>query len=281
MTELILVPVSHLRPHPANARRSYGDLDELAASMRERGLIQPLRVCPNGEPGNYTIIAGHRRWLAAQRAGIDELLCVVSEMSETDQKLAMLTENLQRADLSPLEEARAYQAMIADSGMSVNKLATSIGKSHSQVSQRLKLLDLDEVVQGLVENGSLSLAHGEELGAAPVGQQRRFALRSVRGGWTFLHLKRMIRQTLDTNGAVAHMREAKAATLKTKAAAKAAMLAARPQTPSQVQALLAGREGAVEWARVHAAAKLACRSCGGLGLCADCPLPEMVTEMTR
>ena len=129
-------------------------------SIRERGILQPLLVRPasSGAAG-YEIVAGERRWRAAQRAGLHEVPAVVRELSDQETLELALIENLQRADLSPLDEAQAFRRLIDDFGHTQDELAQAIGKSRSHVANTLRLLTLPAAVQALVEDGSLSAGH--------------------------------------------------------------------------------------------------------------------------
>ena len=160
------VPVEFLRRNPNNPRRSFAeaDLAELAASIRERGVIQPIIVRPIRDlPDVFEIIAGERRWRAAQRAELHDVPVVVVE---ADDKLALelaIVENVQRADLNAIEEASGYGRLIAQHGYSQTDLATTLGKSRSHVANTLRLLKLPERVRDMLSRGEISAGHGRAL----------------------------------------------------------------------------------------------------------------------
>ena len=164
------VPIEFLHPSPQQPRRRFDDaeLDVLAQSIRERGVLQPLLVRPSGGgAAGYEIVAGERRWRAAQRAGQHEVPVVVRELSDQETLELALIENLQRADLSPLDEAHAYRRLTNEFAHTQEALAEAIGKSRSHVANTLRLLTLPASVQELVEDGRLSAGHARALVGSP------------------------------------------------------------------------------------------------------------------
>lgn len=162
-----MIPVSAIAPHPDQPRRHFDEaaLDELAASIAERGIIQPIIVRPHGH--DYQIVAGERRWRAAQRARLHEVPVVVRDYSDTETLQIALLENIQRQDLNAIEEARAYQRLIDEFGHTQDVVAKAVHKSRSHVANLLRLLDLPEEVQARVIDGSLSMGHARAIiGAA-------------------------------------------------------------------------------------------------------------------
>ncbi|PZQ79439.1 MAG: chromosome partitioning protein ParB [Ancylobacter novellus] len=160
------VPVSFLRANPNNPRRTFGeeDLEDLAASIRERGVIQPIVVrAVAGARDAYEIVAGERRWRATQRAGVHEVPIVVVEVDDREALEIAIIENVQRADLNPLEEAAGYQALAEQFGYSQNDLARVIGKSRSHVANTVRLLKLPESVKEYLADGRLSAGHARAL----------------------------------------------------------------------------------------------------------------------
>jgi ParB family chromosome partitioning protein len=158
--------VAVLEPSPFQPRREMGEeaLAELAASITQRGILQPLLVRPNpGKPGHYQIIAGERRWRAAQKARLHEVPVLVRELSDSDAMAAGLVENLQRQDLNPVEEAAGYQRLIKEFNMTQETLADAIGKSRGHIGNCLRLLVLPERVLEHVREGSLSFGHARAL----------------------------------------------------------------------------------------------------------------------
>ena len=158
-----LIPVASIEPHPGQPRRHFDDakLDELAASIQERGVIQPIIVRPHGH--RFQIVAGERRWRAAQRARLHEVPAIVREFSDTETLEVALIENIQRADLNAIEEAQAYGRLIADYGHSQEELGKLVNKSRSHVANLLRLLDLPQEVQAMVATGDLSMGHARAL----------------------------------------------------------------------------------------------------------------------
>jgi ParB family chromosome partitioning protein len=153
------VPIEYLRPNPRNPRRNYADteLDELAASIKQHGIIQPVVVRPlRGVKDSYEIIAGERRWRAAQRAALHEIPIVPVEASDSEALELAIIENVQRSDLNPLEEAGGYQALASDYGHSHEEIARIVGKSRSHVTNTLRLLKLPEPVKAYIHAGKIT-----------------------------------------------------------------------------------------------------------------------------
>ena len=156
-----------LRPNARNPRRVFSDteLDELAASLRERGIIQPIVVRPlRGVPDTYEIIAGERRWRAAQRAGLHEVPVVIIEATDAEALQLAIIENVQRTDLNPLEEAEGYRALIHDFSHSQDDVARIVGKSRSHVANTLRLQTLPDRVKDHIHAGRLSAGHARASG---------------------------------------------------------------------------------------------------------------------
>ena len=158
------MPIEMLRASPNNPRKHFAeaDLDELAKSIRDKGLLQPLVVRPL-EHGEYEIVAGERRWRAAQRAGIHDVPVLIRELSDGEALEIALIENIQRTDLNPLEEARAYGMLLEQFLYTQQQLAESIGKSRSHVSNTLRLLTLPDSVRQQIEQGILTAGHARAL----------------------------------------------------------------------------------------------------------------------
>jgi ParB family chromosome partitioning protein len=162
--------IENIRPNPRNPRRTFTDaeLSELSDSIRERGIIQPIVVRPvRGANDTFEIIAGERRWRAAQRAGLHEVPVVVVEATDAQALEFAIIENVQRADLNPIEEAAGYQALIDEFNHSQDDVAQFIGKSRSHVANTLRLLKLSEPVRALVLSGQLSAGHARQLVGQP------------------------------------------------------------------------------------------------------------------
>lgn len=173
------LPLADLEPNPGQPRRLFReeDLEDLAASIRERGVLQPILVRPNprrdGAP--YEIIAGERRWRAAQRAGLTNAPVLVRRFDDAAAFEVALVENVQRADLNPLEEATGYARLIEDFGYTQERLAQGLGKSRSHIANLLRLLKLPEEARRMLEEGTLTAGHARALLAAadPLALARR------------------------------------------------------------------------------------------------------------
>ena len=160
------VPTTSLRPNARNPRRNFSEteLDELTASLRDRGMIQPIVARPvRGAPDAFEIIAGERRWRAAQRAGLHEVPVVIVEASDEEALQLAIIENVQRADLNPLEEAEGYRALIRDFSHSQDDVARIVGKSRSHVANTLRLQTLPNRVKEHIQSGRLSAGHARAL----------------------------------------------------------------------------------------------------------------------
>ncbi|MGH6673871.1 MAG: ParB/RepB/Spo0J family partition protein [Xanthobacteraceae bacterium] len=160
------LPTASLRPNARNPRRMFsdGELDELAASLRERGIIQPIVARPlRGVADAYEIIAGERRWRAAQRAGLHDVPVVIIEATDAEALQLAIVENVQRADLNPLEEAEGYRALIRDFSHSQEDVARMVGKSRSHVANTLRLQTLPDRVKEHIHSGRLSAGHARAL----------------------------------------------------------------------------------------------------------------------
>jgi ParB family transcriptional regulator, chromosome partitioning protein len=171
-------PISLIGPNPANPRRQFNDdeLADLAESIRAHGVVQPVIVRPApGRPGSLEIIAGERRWRAAQRAGLERIPVIVKSVDDRTALELAIVENVQRADLNAIEEAAGYQQLIDQYEYSQNDLAQVIGKSRSHVANTLRLMRLPDTVRAYIISGALSAGHARALITAndPEGLARR------------------------------------------------------------------------------------------------------------
>jgi len=160
------VPVEHLHPGKYQPRRiiDMDHIDELAASVRDKGIIQPIIVRRHPDkPSEYEIIAGERRWRAAQRAELHEVPIVIKDFDDLETLEVALIENLQRQDLNPLEEAEGYQRLMEEFGHTQEIMAKSIGKSRSHVANMVRLIALPAPVKDMVDDGRLSAGHARAL----------------------------------------------------------------------------------------------------------------------
>jgi len=160
------VPIEKISPNPEQPRRSFAEeaLDDLASSIREKGIIQPLilRVDP-GDPAGFQIVAGERRWRAAQRAQLHEVPAIVRDLDDTEVLEVAIIENIQRADLNPVEEASGYRQLMERFGHTQEKLADALGKSRSHIANMLRLLNLEPEPLGLLRDGKLTTGHARAL----------------------------------------------------------------------------------------------------------------------
>lgn len=169
------LPIDEIHPNKGQPRKRFkeDELEELADSIRQNGVLQPLLVRKVGS--SYEIVAGERRYQAAQRAGLKELPVIIREISDDEVFKLALIENLQRSDLSPLEEANGYRQLIKERGLTQEELAKILSKSRSTITNTLRLLDLPEEVQRLVEEGELTAGHARAILAVP-SEEGRIAL---------------------------------------------------------------------------------------------------------
>jgi ParB family transcriptional regulator, chromosome partitioning protein len=175
------VPIEFVSPNPKNPRRNFAEaeLSDLAQSIREHGIVQPVLVRRKPD-GKYEIIAGERRWRAAQRAGLNEIPVLVRDVDDRTALELAIIENVQRADLNAVEEAQGYQQLIDEHNYTQADLGNVIGKSRSHVANTLRLLKLPEVIRDLLVDGTLSAGHARTLvtAADPAGLAKRI----VEGG---------------------------------------------------------------------------------------------------
>lgn len=160
----ISIPIENIVPNPDQPRRNFTQdhLDELAASIKEKGVIQPL-IVRQKEDGKYEIVAGERRWRASQMAQLHELPVVVRDYNDTEVLEIAIIENIQRADLNPVEEAAGYRALMDKFGHTQEKLSEALGKSRSHIANLMRLLNLPDDVQSLLKAGDLSAGHARAL----------------------------------------------------------------------------------------------------------------------
>ena len=184
------LPIERIQPNPAQPRRDFdeAELDELAASIAERGVIQPIVVRPDPDSADtYQIVAGERRWRAAQRAQLHEMPVVVRALEDRDMLELAIVENVQRSDLNPIEEATGYARLIESFGYTQDALARVIGKSRSHLANLMRLLSLPDEVQRHVRDGALSAGHARALIAAE--DPAALAAKAIRQGLTVRQLE--------------------------------------------------------------------------------------------
>jgi ParB family chromosome partitioning protein len=217
--ELLELPVGLIKPNPRQPRTKFdaAALAALAASIEASGVVQPLLVRPLHD-GSYELIAGERRWRAAQQAGLEKVPAVVRDSEHAERLQVALIENMVREDLNPVEEARACAALVDDLGLSKEDLARRIGRSRPAVSNLIRLLDLPDEALDLLESGGLSEGHGRALlGAAGNDVRRRLARDAASGGWSVRETENRVRlagQPKKGKGAVPSVRAEEAAALR-------------------------------------------------------------------
>jgi ParB family chromosome partitioning protein len=200
------LPTGMLRPNARNPRRSFSnaELDELVASLRKRGIIQPIVVRPvQGAVDAHEIIAGERRWRAAQRAGLHEVPVVIVEATDAEALQMAIIENVQRADLNALEEANGYRALMEEFDNSQDEIAKTVGKSRSHVANTLRLLKLPDTVKAHIHNGVLSAGHARMLVGQPNAEE--LAEEIVARGLNVRQVESLAREAVN-KGAQSHRR---------------------------------------------------------------------------
>lgn len=192
------LPIGDLQPgkYQPRTRMDPGSLEDLAASIKAQGLIQPISVRPLGN-GRHEIIAGERRWRAAQIAGLTEVPVLIREIPD-DAALAMsLIENIQREDLNPLEEAAGLQRLIDEFGMTHQQAADAVGRSRSAASNLLRLLQLAKPAQDLLMAGDIEMGHARALLAVPKTEQGRLAAEIADKGWSVRETEKRVARELN------------------------------------------------------------------------------------
>lgn len=203
--------IASIEPLAGNPRKHFDEaaLDELAASIAARGVIQPIIVRPRGQ-GRFELVAGERRWRAAQKARLHEIPALVRELSDREVMALALIENLQREDLNPVEEARAYQRLSDEEGMTQAEIARMVEKSRSHVANIQRLLSLPRAVLDLVESGRLSMGHARAL----IGQEDAAGLarQAVNDNLSVREIEKLVRKISkdlkNKDNATAHARPA-------------------------------------------------------------------------
>jgi ParB family chromosome partitioning protein len=197
------LPVELIEPNPKQPRTRFDEaaLSGLAESISSSGVIQPLLVRPLHD-GGYELIAGERRWRAAQLAGLEKVPAIVRDQERAERLQVALIENMVREDLNPVDEARACAALVDDLGLSKEELAKRIGRSRPSVSNLIRLLDLPDEALALLESGELSEGHGRALLAVSGNDaRRRLARAAAKGGWSVRETERRSKLASQPTGA--------------------------------------------------------------------------------
>jgi ParB family chromosome partitioning protein len=199
--ELLEIPVAKIAPNPANPRSDFEEakLAALAESIKSTGLLQPLIVRPlDATGGAYELVAGERRWRAAQKAGLKRVPAVVRATPEDDRLQAALIENMVREDLNPVEEARACAALVDDLGISKEELGRRVGRSRAAISNLIRLLDLPDEAIELLTSGDLSEGHGRAiLQVRDQTERRKLARAAAKDGWSVRETERRAKARLE------------------------------------------------------------------------------------
>lgn len=189
------ININDIKPNASQPRKTFDEekLEELAASIEEHGLIQPivLRKVDNG----YEIVAGERRWRAARKIGIKEIPCIVKELTDEENMLLAIIENMQREDLNPIEEAEGLRQMIDTYGLTQEQVSKSVGKSRPYIANCLRLLKLPQAILDYISGGQLSAGHAKVLaGLDDENKQMELAENTIKQGWSVRQLEKTARE---------------------------------------------------------------------------------------
>ncbi|WP_223421845.1 ParB/RepB/Spo0J family partition protein [Tateyamaria pelophila] len=193
-----MIPIERIRPNPDQPRKQFeaAPLDDLVASIREKGVLQPLIVRPVGE--SFEIVAGERRWRAAQQAQLHELPVIVRDFTDTEVLEVAIIENIQRADLNPIEEAAGFKQLMDRFGHTQEKLAEALGKSRSHIANLLRLLNLPPSIQNNVLKGELSSGHARALITAT--DPEALAKKIIAGGLSVRQTEALVKKSSGQTG---------------------------------------------------------------------------------
>jgi ParB family chromosome partitioning protein len=188
------IPLDRIQPNPRQPRQRMDQdlLDELAASIREHGVLQPILVTETLD--GYQLVAGERRFRASRQAGLDRIPAVIRQLADRDQLELALVENLQRADLGPMEEAHAFQALLDEFELTHDAIAQRVGRAKSTISNTLRLLDLHPEVQAAIADGRLTAGHARAILGLPTAQQAHVAKNVVDQGFSVRQSEELVRR---------------------------------------------------------------------------------------
>lgn len=206
---ILFLDLNDIKPNAKQPRKSFADdkIEELARSIEIHGVIQPIMVRPSGE--GYEIVAGERRWRAARRASLKQIPCIIRELSEEQNMLVSIIENMQREDLNPMEEAEALNQMITNYGLTQEEISKSVGKSRPYITNALRLLKLPGEVQEMVVQGSLTNGHARAIaGVKEPKKQIQLANRIERDGLSVRETEALVNK--ENEGAAKKPSKAKA-----------------------------------------------------------------------
>lgn len=193
--------IHHLERGAYQPRKNFSEkqLHELAQSITHMGLLQPIVVRPHKEkPECFEIVAGERRWRAAQLAGLEKVPCLINAFTDEAAAEAATIENVNRVNLNPIEEAQAYERLIEHFGYLHEEVAATVGKSRSRITNMLRLLRLDPRVQALLMNGQLTEGHGKALVSAPQKDQWSIAEKAAKNQWSVRKVEKFVQSILNS-----------------------------------------------------------------------------------
>jgi ParB family chromosome partitioning protein len=190
----LAVPVDHLHPNPDQPRKTFTPeaLEQLAQSIRQKGIIQPLIVRASNKPGHFEIVAGERRWRAAQLAELHAVPVVVREFTDVEVLEIAIIENIQREDLNPIEEALAYRQLMERFGHTQEKLAEALSRSRSHIANSMRLLNLPETVQIMLRKGELTAGHARALITS--ADPTKLAVQAVQRGLSVRQVEELVKK---------------------------------------------------------------------------------------
>lgn len=202
-TGITEIAVARIQPNPRQPRQTFEatELEALAASIREHGILQPVLVTETLE--GYQLVAGERRWRAARLAGLERIPAVIRQLADRDQLEVALVENLQRADLGPMEEAAAYRALISEFELTHEDVARRVGRAKSTVTNTLRLLELDPALQQALVDGRLSEGHARALAGLPTEQQGRVSATVIEQELSVRQTEELVRRLREPRQAAA------------------------------------------------------------------------------
>lgn len=194
--DILYVDINDIKPNTNQPRKAFDEekLEDLASSIREHGLIQPVVLRSLGT--GYEIVAGERRWRAARKVGVKEIPCIVRELSDEENMLLAIIENMQREDLNPIEEAEGINQMIDTYGLTQDQVSKSVGKSRPYITNCLRLLKLPDAIQSFVADGQLSAGHARAIvSAGSKEKQIALAQRAVKEGLSVRQIEKLAKES--------------------------------------------------------------------------------------
>jgi ParB family transcriptional regulator, chromosome partitioning protein len=203
------IPLSRIRPNPRQPRQRMDpvELEALATSVREHGVLQPVLVTETID--GYQLVAGERRFRASQMAGLERIPAVIRQLADRDQLELALVENLQREDLGPLEEAHAYRSLVTEFELTHEQIAQRVGRAKSTIANTLRLLDLDAAVQAALSDGQISEGHARAIAGLPVEQQARVAATVASQQFSVRQTEELVRRLREPRRAAASVHPAR------------------------------------------------------------------------